>query len=33
VHFLEEALGIPVAFIGTGPEAEALIVREDVLPG
>jgi len=33
VHFLEEALGIPVAFIGTGPEAEALIVREEVLPG
>jgi len=33
VRFLEEALGIPVALIGTGPEAEALIVREDIFPG
>lgn len=29
VQFLEEALGVPVALIGTGPEAGALIVREE----
>lgn len=33
VVFLEEALGVPVALIGTGPEAEALIVRGEVFPG
>lgn len=29
VRLVEEALGVPVALIGTGPEAEALIVREE----
>ncbi|MBC7221816.1 adenylosuccinate synthase [Candidatus Bipolaricaulota bacterium] len=29
VRFVEEALGVPVSLIGTGREAEALIVREE----
>ncbi len=30
VRFVEEALGVPVLLIGTGREAEALIVREEL---
>jgi adenylosuccinate synthase len=30
VRFVEEALSVPVALIGTGPEAQALIVRREL---
>ncbi|MBC7317952.1 adenylosuccinate synthase [Candidatus Bipolaricaulota bacterium] len=30
VRFVEEAVGVPVALIGTGPRTEDLIVREDL---
>lgn len=30
VRFVEEALSVPVAMIGTGPEAQALIVRREL---
>lgn len=32
VRFVEEAVGVPVALIGTGPKTEDLITRAEILP-